>query len=203
MPESWMAQMRVLLDREWPAGNRVLVTEPDPQSPARDAAVLVPLFVKDRELHTLFTQRTEDVEHHKGQISFPGGAKEERDQTLWHTAVRETEEEIGVPAQSVRLLGALPRIVTVTNFDVAPFVGAIPYPVVFAPHEREVAAIIEVPIAYLLRPDCEETRMVKWKGRDVPTPVYHYRGNAIWGVTAHILSELLYALREGTAARRE
>lgn len=199
MPQTWMEQMRGLLDREWPARDRVLLEAVDPASPPRAAAVLVPLYVKERELFTLFTVRTDRVEHHKGQISFPGGAKEERDQTLWHTAVRETEEEIGVPAASVRLLGALPRFVTVTNFDVSPFVGAIPYPVAFALHEHEVESILEVPLAYLLRPDCTETRTVRWKGREVPTRVYHFEGHAIWGVTAHILAELLGALREGPA----
>lgn len=197
----WMEQVRQLLDREWPAGERIL-TEVDPGTPPREAAVLVPLYVKNRELHTLFTVRTEDVEHHKGQISFPGGARESRDQTLWHTAIREAEEEIGVPASGVRLLGALPRVVTITNFDVSPFVGAMPYPMEFAPHEREVAAILEVPVPYLLRPDCVDTRTVKWKGRDVATPVYHYQGHAIWGITAHILSELLFALRGGAMESR-
>lgn len=191
-----MDQMRSLLDREWPVRDRIL-TQVDTDEPPREAAVLIPLYVKDRELHTLFTVRTEDVAHHKGQISFPGGAKEPRDQTLWHTATRETEEEIGVPAASVKLLGALPHMVTVTNFDVTPFAGAIPYPVGFQPHPGEVASILEVPIAYLLRPECEETRVVKWKGREVPTRVYHFQGHAIWGVTAHILGEFLGALREG------
>jgi 8-oxo-dGTP pyrophosphatase MutT (NUDIX family) len=193
MAATWMEEIRRLLDREWPERDRIL-TEPDAQTPPREAAVLVPLYVKDRELTTLFTVRTHDVEHHKGQISFPGGAREPGDESLWHAAVREAHEEIGVPAESVRLLGALPRIVTVTNFDVSPYVGAIPYPIALQPHEREVASILEVPIAYLLRPECEETRTVKWKGKDVPTRVFHYQGHAIWGATAHILGDLLLAL---------
>ena len=81
----------------------------------RPAAVLIPLYVRERELWTLFTKRTDRVEHHKGQISFPGGGREEKDQTLWHTAIRETEEEIGVPRESVRLIGPLRTLVTVTS----------------------------------------------------------------------------------------
>lgn len=192
---SWIDDLRARLDREWPVRERTLA-QVDPGTPPREAAVLVPLFVKERALHVLFTVRTDEVPHHKGQISFPGGGREPRDQTLWHTALRETEEEIGVPAAAVRLLGALPRVVTVTNFDVSPFAGAIPYPVELKPHEREVASILEVPLAALMRPECQETRTVTWKGREVPTRVFHHEGHAIWGVTAYILDELLLALRD-------
>jgi 8-oxo-dGTP pyrophosphatase MutT (NUDIX family) len=135
------------------------------------------------------------VEHHKGQISFPGGGVSDGDANLWETAIRETEEEIGVPRSSVRILGALPKLETVTDFEISPFVGAIPYPVAFAPHAGEVESIIEVPMSYLLDPMVVEERVVKWKGRDLMTLVYHYRGHAIWGATARILTDLLTVMR--------
>ena len=150
------------------------------------------------------------VEHHKGQISFPGGGVSDGDANLWETAIRETEEEIGVPRASVRILGALPegssfiplmtlgalpKLETVTDFEVSPFVGAIPYPVAFAPHAGEVESIIEVPMSYLLDPMVVEERAVKWKGRELMTLVYHYRGHAIWGATARILTDLLAVMR--------
>ena len=188
----WMDDVRARLARDWPA--RPLIGERAGQ-PLREAAVLIPLYVRERGLWTLFTKRTEQVEHHKGQISFPGGGKQASDATLWHTAVRETEEEIGVPGPSVKLLGALPRLVTVTDFEVSPFVGAIPYPVPFAPRAGEVESIIEVPVAYLMDPQVVEERPVPWKGRQVPTLVFHYRGHAIWGATARILADFLEALR--------
>jgi 8-oxo-dGTP pyrophosphatase MutT (NUDIX family) len=191
----WMEEMRRMLDRPWPEPHPLVRAPSGTGKPLREAAVLIPLYVRDRELFTLFTKRTDHVEHHKGQISFPGGGKEPRDQTLWNTAIRETEEEIGVPAASVRILGKLPNLVTVTDFDVSPFVGAIPYPMTFAPQEREVEAIIEIPLSYLLDPEVVEERTVRFKGREVPTLVYHYRGHAIWGVTAYILSLFLTALR--------
>jgi 8-oxo-dGTP pyrophosphatase MutT (NUDIX family) len=203
MPASgWMDTMRTRLVREWPA--RPLLSEKAGEGPLRQAAVLIPLFVRDGGLWTLFTKRTEQVEHHKGQISFPGGRKDVGDETHWHTAIRETEEEIGVPRAGVRLLGVLPRLVTVTDFEVSPFVGAIPYPITFTPHAPEVDSIIEVPLDYLLDPQVVEERPVGWKGRKIPTLVYHYRGHAIWGATARILADFLEALRdEAPGAEKE
>jgi 8-oxo-dGTP pyrophosphatase MutT (NUDIX family) len=197
---SWMEEMRSRLNRPWPERAEV---PGGSGRPTREAAVLVPLYVRDKELFTLFTERTDEVEHHKGQISFPGGGKETQDATLWHTAVREQEEEIGVPRESVQLLGALPRLVTVTDFEVHPFVGAIPYPMTFTPHEREVKAIIEIPVPYLLDPQVVEERPVKWKGKEILTLVYHYRGHAIWGATARILADFLTVLTDTTLARPE
>ena len=197
----WMLDLRQRLGRSWPA--RPLVSERLESAgtvPLRPAAVLIPLYVREKALWTLFTKRTDLVEHHKGQISFPGGGKHAADATLWETAVRETEEEIGVPRKGVRNLGALPRLVTVTEFEVAPFVGAIPYPVTFAPRPGEVESIIEVPLAYLLDPMVVEERPVKWKGKDVMTLVYHYKGHAIWGATARILADLLTVMRDGEEA---
>lgn len=193
VPAGWMDEIRSKLQRTWP--ERPILKEKSGDGPLRPAAVLIPLFVKEKILWTLFTKRTESVEHHKGQISFPGGGQHPEDANLWVTAIRETEEEIGVPRDGVRLLGALPKMITVTDFEVSPFVGAIPYPVTFRPHAAEVESIIEVPLPYLLDPLVVEERIVKWKGRDVPTLVYHYRGHAIWGATARILADFLEALK--------
>ena len=86
-----------------------------------------------------------------------------------------------------------------TDFEISPFVGAIPYPSQFGPHAGEVESIIEVPVSYLLDPMVVEERPVKWKGRDVMTPVYHFKGHAIWGATARILADFLTALRNEPA----
>ena len=188
----WMDEIRAKLGRKRP--ERPIQTERVGDGPFRPAAVLVPLYVRDGSLWTLFTKRTDTVEHHKGQISFPGGGQHPEDENLWVTAIRETEEEIGVPRESVKILGALPKMLTVTSFDVSPFVGAIPYPMTFRPEAGEVESIIEVPLSYLLDPMVVEERPVRWKGRDVMTLVYHYRGHAIWGATARILADFLEAL---------
>jgi 8-oxo-dGTP pyrophosphatase MutT (NUDIX family) len=192
--ESWLSEIRRRLARDWPE-RLALRGQAGSGAPLRPAAVLVPLYVRDNQLFTLLTRRSEMVEHHKGQISFPGGVPEDEDANLWSTAVREAEEEIGIPAAGVQLLGALPRAVTLTDFEISPYVGAIPYPVDFRCEEGEVAEILEIPVSYLMDPEVVEERPVKWKGRDVRTLVFHYRGHAIWGATARILSDLLEVLR--------
>ncbi len=191
---SWFEEIRSRLDRPWPdrtAQNEAIGTG----GPLREAAVLVPLYVRDKTLFTLFTKRTDQVEHHKGQISFPGGKRHDGDENLWATARRETEEEIGIPAASARLLGTLPPLVTVTDFRVTPFVGAVPYPLQLTLAEGEVESVLEVPMAYLLEPAVVEERPIEWKGRKVMTLVYHYRGHAIWGATARILTDLLEVMK--------
>jgi 8-oxo-dGTP pyrophosphatase MutT (NUDIX family) len=165
---------------------------PEPLEGQRRASVLVPLFVRDGALRVLFTRRTETVEHHRGQISFPGGVEEESDETAFGTAVRETEEELGIPAGAVQLIGSLSALTTITDFYVEPFVGAIPYPHVLKPAEAEIAEVIEVPLAALLDPKTLETRVLP--GREEPTLFYHYGEHVIWGATARMLKELLDAI---------
>jgi 8-oxo-dGTP pyrophosphatase MutT (NUDIX family) len=165
--------------------------EPDPEK-RRRAGVLVPLFVRDRQLWVVLTQRTESVEHHPGQISFPGGAQEEADESLWATALRESEEELGIKGEDVKPLGRLSAMVTVTNFYVEPYVGAIPQPYVYRPQSSEIAEVLEVPVAELLRPGVREDRPLP--GRPLPVVFYNWRGKQIWGATGRMLAELLEAM---------
>lgn len=165
----------------------------EPSEGQRRAAVLVPLYVRDGALRILFTRRTETVEHHRGQISFPGGVEEEADESAFATAVRETEEELGISPGLVHLLGALTPLTTITEFFVEPFVGAIPYPHVLKPAEAEIAEVIDAPVAALLDPRVLETKTLA--GREEPTLFYHYGEHVIWGATARMLKELLDALR--------
>jgi 8-oxo-dGTP pyrophosphatase MutT (NUDIX family) len=165
----------------------------EPPAGQRRAAVLVPLFVREGALRVLLTRRAETVEHHRGQISFPGGVEEDDDPSPFATAARETEEELGIAPGDIRLLGALTPLTTVTDFFVEPFVGAIPYPHVLRPAEAEIAEVIDPPVAALLDPKILETRLLP--GRDEPTLFYHYGQHVIWGATARILRELLDALR--------
>jgi 8-oxo-dGTP pyrophosphatase MutT (NUDIX family) len=167
--------------------------DPEPPAEQRRAAVLVPLFVRDGALHIVLTRRTETVEHHRGQISFPGGAEEEGDESAFSTAVRETEEELGIPAGDIRMLGSLSPLTTVSDFFVEPFVGAIPYPHVLRPAEAEIAEVIDAPVAALLDPKILERRLLP--GREEPTLFFHYGKHVIWGATARMLKELLDALR--------
>ncbi|MFC2052205.1 NUDIX hydrolase [Chloroflexota bacterium] len=156
------------------------------------SAVLLPIYQKQGEYHILFTKRTETVKEHKGQISFPGGAREEHDETLLDTALRETTEEIGLPAEAVKLLGELDDFPTTTSsYIISPFVAAIqwPYPLKIDP--IEVEEIIEIPISALLDKDCvsQETEIID--GQAVTAYSYNYQGKVVWGATARILTQFL------------
>lgn len=165
----------------------------EPADGQRRAGVLVPLYVREGALWVLLTRRTESVERHRGQIAFPGGGEEEEDGTLYRTALRETEEEIGVGPADVRYLGALSALTTVTDYYVEPFVAAIPHPYPFRLQETEIAELVEVPLPAVLDPKALETR--PFPGRDEPVLFYHYGEQVIWGATARMLKELLDALR--------
>ncbi len=157
------------------------------------AAVLLPIYDNAGEPHVLFTVRSELVEHHKGQISFPGGAQDPSDPDLRYTAVRETFEEIGVAPEHVEVIGQLDEMITVSNFLVRPFVGRItvpgPYP--FAHSEVEVAEILEVPLQHL-RDEANvtvEPRLLQ--GREILAYSYVFGRHVIWGATARILKQFL------------
>ena len=189
----WILEIRRRLAREWVVPDVVReVSEGTPD--ARPAAVLVPLYVRDRELWTLFTKRSETVETHKGQIAFPGGMEALDDASPWETAIREAEEEIGVPRRAVLKIGELPEVTTFTGFRIRAYVGAVPYPFDFRHDPREVDSVIQIPVRVLMGPTLVEERAVSWKGRSIPTPVYHVKGHVIWGATAFLLSSLLEAL---------
>ena len=127
------------------------------------SAVLIPIYYKERQYHILFTQRTEKVKDHKGQISFPGGAYEEEDETLLNTALREAAEEIGLMASDVEVLGELDDVLTIsTPYIISPFVAAIPWPYQFKLDEFETEEIIEIPISSLLNKDCVRQRTERW-----------------------------------------
>jgi 8-oxo-dGTP pyrophosphatase MutT (NUDIX family) len=155
------------------------------------AAVLVPL-VDRGEPCLVFAKRTELVPLHKGQISFPGGRVEAADAGLLATALRESEEEIGLPAGAVEPLGALDDTETVaTQYVITPWVGAVRAPVAWRPDGGEIERVIEVPFAALADPS---TFRVEHRTRDGLTrPVYFYewQGETIWGATARIVKQYL------------
>lgn len=155
------------------------------------AAVLVPVLFKEGHWHVLVTLRTQRVEHHKGQISFPGGACDPEDVDLEATALRETWEEIGLSHEEVEVLGALDDLVTVTNFVVTPFVGVIPYPRSYQLNEYEVEAVVEVPFSFLRDPSHLRIERREYQGRDHDVLLWEFGTYTIWGATARILKSLL------------
>lgn len=163
----------------------------------RRAAVLVPLFETDGEVHILFTKRSDSVEHHKGQVSFPGGGQDPEDRDLLVTALRETEEEIGLDASEVRVLGRLDDYITISNYMVSPFVGIIPYPVEFNVSDFEIDEVFSVAVPTLL--DEDNFHMVIETRGGHARPQYFFRAepHVIWGITGRILYQLLdVCLRE-------
>jgi 8-oxo-dGTP pyrophosphatase MutT (NUDIX family) len=157
----------------------------------RCSAVLVPLFLDEAGWHVLVTLRTNDVEHHKGQISFPGGACDREDTDIVQTALREMYEEIGVAPQSVEVLGILDDMRTISRFVITPVVGVIPHPYPYRINPGEVEAVVEVPLSFLRKPENLRTQQIELNGRIEEILFWDYGEYTIWGATARILKGLL------------
>jgi len=156
------------------------------------AAVLIPLYYKQGQYHLLFTQRTEEVRAHKGQISFPGGVYEEDDGTLLNTALRECREEIGLMTEDIEILGALDSEPTVTtSYLISPFVAHIPWPYHFRINRHEIEEIIEIPVSQFIDSGFSLLKTRSADGKTAITYVYHYQERVIWGATARILNKFI------------
>lgn len=164
---------------------------------ARPAAVLVPLYRERGEWRVLLTQRTDLVEHHKGQVSFPGGRVDDDDDDRVQTALREAEEEIGLKPQHVAVLGQLDELLTVTQYRITPIVGVIPWPYPFVLSTVELSEVFGAPLRWLADPANLETqyRDPIAPGRPVPVYYFRYEGHTIWGATARMLLNLLEVVR--------
>src|SRR5438552_1520088 len=159
------------------------------------AAVLIPLLVQDGTPLVLFTRRTDTVQHHKGQISFPGGATEQGDVDALATALRETEEEVGIPPGIVEVLGTLDDVhATVSGFLITPFVGIISDPVPLRINTAEIAEVLSVPLSMFR--DASRLRMERRErgGQQVDVYFYTHGRYEIWGVTARIMKSFIDAV---------
>ena len=158
-----------------------------------EAAVLAALYVERGELHAIFTRRRRDLRSHPGEISFPGGRRDDGEE-LALTALREAEEEIGLDRDAVDLLGALPPVPTIaTNFAVYPFVGMIEPGSAWTPSASEVEEVIELPLETLRA--ARTRRRLSHRGIPFRTDVYDVGEElVIWGATARILTDLLARL---------
>lgn len=160
---------------------------------ARPAAVLVPLYVEDGAWHLVLTQRTHTVESHKGQVAFPGGRVDAGDASRVDTALREAEEEIGLPREQVTVIGQLDELLTVTQYRITPVVGVIPWPWTFALSAAELSAVFSVPLRWLADPanlDIQYRQPIV-PGPPVPVFYFYYGEYTIWGATARIIRNLL------------
>ncbi|HVI99292.1 MAG TPA: CoA pyrophosphatase [Sphingomonas sp.] len=158
------------------------------------AAVLVP--VTDRaEPGVILTQRTDTLSRHAGQIAFPGGRVDPGDADVVAAALREAEEEIGLPPARVTVIGPADRYRTITGFEVTPIVGVVPPDLPLVPHEAEVAEVFEVPLAFLLDEANHVEASVEWQGRDRHYYEISWDGHRIWGATAAMIVNLSRRLR--------
>lgn len=169
-----------------------------PLQQMRPASVLVPLFRHGQEDLLLFTRRTDDLAHHPGEISFPGGGWEAEDVDLLATALRETEEEIGIRPADVTIYGRLDDFVSIHDYRVTPYIGEIPYPYLYTANPAEIAEIIELPVRLFLEEGVWHQEDWTYRGRIHPVDFYQVGGYQVWGMTAAILRHffLRYGLFE-------
>ena len=182
---SWITEVRA----------RLTTPEPTrlPPDDARQAAVLVPLYVDAGELWMLLTRRSEALPHHKGQIAFPGGGLE-TGEAPWDGALREAQEEVGIAPTRVLRLGELDEAATPSGYRIVPCVGAVAHPLETAINRDEIDEIFSVPISALANPTAVEERMVTVDGTERALRVYHVGSRTVWGLTARIIQQLLTRL---------
>ena len=167
------------------------------------AAVLLLLYPRNGEHCILLHKRTEEVEYHKGEISFPGGGKDPEDRDFLETALREANEEMGIRPEDVAVLGQVDDVTTQSGFGVRVFVGTIPYPYPFVPNPIEIAEVLEVPVRDLLDPANRRLETRRVDGKTAQTAFYAYGEHLIFGATSRIVTQFLDLLRQATTKERQ
>lgn len=181
---------------QYKMAHAVRVNYPPPPADARIACTLTLLYPKASEWHLVLIQRmsTNPNDRHSGQISFPGGGLESQDQSLEAAALREANEEVGVQANDIEILGKLTDLyIPVSNFLVHPYVGKLDYTPQFIPQPSEVQSIIEIPVKHLQNPNTIQQTDLKLSKQITlrNVPYYDVEGHVVWGATAMMLSEFL------------
>ena len=159
-----------------------------------EAAVLIPILERHSEPHFLLTLRTEEVQTHKGQISFPGGMRD-GEETLEQTALRETYEEIGIESQYIEILGRFHDYFSSTDYRVTPFAGFVEGPFTIRPQSTEVAEVLFVPFGIFLDPSRLRIEQMPYRGRMRDVYFYSFENHQIWGLTARIIRDFLAEIR--------
>jgi 8-oxo-dGTP pyrophosphatase MutT (NUDIX family) len=176
--------------RRTPPANAVYADDGAGRQGEVPASVLIPIITHAAGLTVLFTQRTTSLKHHSGQVSFPGGRAEAGDAGPEVTALRETEEELGLARARVEVLARLPEYSTRTGFRVTPVVGLVAPPLELVPDAREVDAVFEVPLAVLLDPGNHRRETREFFGRAATYYVIEHEDKRIWGATAGMIVNL-------------
>ena len=175
---------------DWPADMREALT-----ASLKPAGVLIPVMARHSRLSVLLTQRSAELKHHAGQISFPGGRMEEYDNDIRATALRETHEEVGIHPDDVAVIGYLEPMPTVTGYAVTAVVGVVEAPLELKIDRSEVELAFEVPLDFLL--DKRNARAAErvYRGRTIAITEFVFEGHRIWGATAHMLLEFSKKVR--------
>ena len=161
----------------------------------RHAAVMIPLFEHHDRWYVLLTQRSDTVDEHRGQVAYPGGAREAQDKDLQDTALREMQEEIGVDPEDVHVFGSLGDMPIITGYLVRPFVGHIPWPYPLQICNHEVESTFKVPLSWLADPGNHHVEYRSFAGREFPVILFKlYDGYQLWGASAEMTLALLSAL---------
>ncbi|MCB2202880.1 CoA pyrophosphatase [bacterium] len=161
----------------------------------RPSAILMPLLEYEGRWHLLLTQRSDTLVEHRGQVSFPGGSKDQADPDLCYTALRETKEEIGVAPKDVKVFGKLGQMPIITGYMVHMFVGQIPWPYDLHLNPAEVESAFIVPLHWLVDPDHRTIRYHSFAGREFPVIYFDlFEGHQLWGASAEMTLALLEAL---------
>ncbi len=160
----------------------------------KPSAVNILLINKEGELCVLLTKRTEKVSTHKGQISFPGGGYDESDGDIANTVLRETFEEVGIPAEKIECIGRFDDYISLFGFHISCFVGAIPHPCEYRFNEDEIDDYVEAPLSLFVSLCYDRVEHYNFKGHDIEVYHYNYNGYEIWGLTARILTDFAQAV---------
>lgn len=158
-----------------------------------EAAVLLPITRSDQP-ELILTLRASGLSTHGGEVAFPGGRRDPEDPDLMFTALREAEEEIGLPPGLVEVIGPLSPLISKHGIKVTPYVGLIPDFVEYRPNDAEIAAVFSVPLEFFRQDAREHTHRIDYQGRSWYVPSYRYDGFKIWGLTAIMIVELMNVL---------
>lgn len=161
-----------------------------PELASSEASVLVPV-TNDRDPQIILTRRALTMNSHAGEVAFPGGKKDAQDPDLLATALRESEEEIGLPRDAVQLLGRLGTLQSRAGIRVTPWVGLVPPDVALTANPQELDAIFRVPLAFFRDTPMQADHVIRWQGGEFVMPTWRYEGQIIWGLTAYIIVDLL------------
>ncbi len=155
------------------------------------AGVLMPMTVRDGEFRLVLTHRSDELEKHSGEVSFPGGRPELEDNTLVETALRESHEEIALHPSDVEVFGALTELPTITGFRIVSFAGEFTSPYELVANPREIASMFLAPLSALADPAAHRLERREFRGESYPVHFYDYDGHVIWGATGFLVYSLL------------